>query len=219
MGPTLTPADDETMVELNRDIDRLGMISARFSQIGSKPRLDDSDLSAVVTDSREVGQGSLFVALKGERRDGHDFVAEAFRRGARAALVERAVADPERGLGGVGITAEASEVLAERVAAMSDDRFQIRVHPAGEIVPGLQVMDAVQQGTVHVGQTASYYFTGKHPALAFDATSATAQAALARLLEETGRWPELASALEVELACAVEDSERFHAGRDFFERR
>jgi TRAP-type mannitol/chloroaromatic compound transport system substrate-binding protein len=62
----------------------------------------------------------------------------------------------------------AAEVLAERVAALSDGRFQIRPYPAGEIVPGLQVMDAVQQGTVHVGQTASYYFTGKNPALAFD---------------------------------------------------
>ena len=61
-----------------------------------------------------------------------------------------------------------AEMLAERVAAMSDGRFQIRPYPAGEIVPGLQVMDAVQQGTAQVGQSASYYFTGKNPALAFD---------------------------------------------------
>jgi TRAP-type mannitol/chloroaromatic compound transport system substrate-binding protein len=62
----------------------------------------------------------------------------------------------------------ASEVLAERLLAMSDGRFQVRVYPAGEIVGGLQVMDAVQQGSVQIGQTASYYFTGKNPALAFD---------------------------------------------------
>jgi len=62
----------------------------------------------------------------------------------------------------------ASEVLAERVEALSEGRFQIRAYAAGEIVPGLQVMDAVQQGTVQVGQTASYYFIGKNPALAFD---------------------------------------------------
>ncbi len=61
------------------------------------------------------------------------------------------------------------EVLAERVAALSEGRFTIRVYPAGELVPGLQVMDGVQQGTAQVGQTASYYFTGKNPALAFDA--------------------------------------------------
>jgi TRAP-type mannitol/chloroaromatic compound transport system substrate-binding protein len=62
----------------------------------------------------------------------------------------------------------AAEVLAERVAAMTGGAFEIRVYPAGEIVPALQVMDATQQGTVQVGQTASYYYIGKNPALAFD---------------------------------------------------
>jgi UDP-N-acetylmuramoyl-tripeptide--D-alanyl-D-alanine ligase len=46
-------------------------------------------ISAVVMDSREVQPGCLFVAEKGEQVDGHDFVAEAFARGAIAALVER----------------------------------------------------------------------------------------------------------------------------------
>ncbi len=63
----------------------------------------------------------------------------------------------------------AADVLAQRVEAMTDGRFRIRTYPAGEIVPGLQVMDAVQQGTVQIGHTASYYFIGKNPALAFDA--------------------------------------------------
>ncbi|MEM8964432.1 MAG: TRAP transporter substrate-binding protein [Acidobacteriota bacterium] len=62
-----------------------------------------------------------------------------------------------------------AEVLAERVEALSEGKFRIRVYPAGEIVPALQVMDAAQQGTVQIGQTASYYFTGKNPSLAFDA--------------------------------------------------
>lgn len=64
---------------------------------------------------------------------------------------------------------EASEVFAKRLDAMSEGRFQVRCYPAGELVPGLQVLDAVQQGTVQVGHSASYYFTGKNPALAFDA--------------------------------------------------
>ncbi|MFW6200750.1 MAG: TRAP transporter substrate-binding protein [Gemmatimonadota bacterium] len=62
----------------------------------------------------------------------------------------------------------ASEAVAERVASLTDDRFRIRVHPPGELVPGLEVMDAVQQGTVHCGLTAGYYYIGKNPALAFD---------------------------------------------------
>lgn len=49
-------------------------------------------LKRVRTDSREVEGGDLFVALRGERFDGHDFVAESFRRGAGAALVERDLA-------------------------------------------------------------------------------------------------------------------------------
>ncbi len=62
----------------------------------------------------------------------------------------------------------AAEVMAQRVEAMSDGRFRIRCYPAGEIVPAVQVMDAAQQGTVQIGHTASYYFIGKNPALAFD---------------------------------------------------
>ncbi len=62
----------------------------------------------------------------------------------------------------------AAEVLAETLDTLTEGRFRIRVHPAGEIVPGLQVMDAVQQGTVQASHTASYYFVGKSPALAFD---------------------------------------------------
>jgi signal transduction histidine kinase len=42
------PQENEVMGELGRDINRLNKISARFSQIGSKPLLDDTDLAAVV---------------------------------------------------------------------------------------------------------------------------------------------------------------------------
>jgi TRAP-type mannitol/chloroaromatic compound transport system substrate-binding protein len=62
-----------------------------------------------------------------------------------------------------------AEVLAERLDTMTEGRFKLRVYPAPELVPPLEVMDAAQQGTVHVGHTASYYFIGKNPALAFDA--------------------------------------------------
>jgi UDP-N-acetylmuramoyl-tripeptide--D-alanyl-D-alanine ligase len=48
-------------------------------------------VSRVVMDSREVVPGSLFVAYKGEKVDGHDFVAAAFEQGAIAALVERPI--------------------------------------------------------------------------------------------------------------------------------
>ncbi len=62
----------------------------------------------------------------------------------------------------------AGEFFAKRVAALTDNKFQIRVFAAGEIVPGLQVVDAVQNETVECGHTAAYYYVGKDPTFAFD---------------------------------------------------
>ncbi|HSR42247.1 MAG TPA: ABC transporter substrate-binding protein, partial [Longimicrobiales bacterium] len=62
----------------------------------------------------------------------------------------------------------AVEYVAERVEALTAGGFVLRVFPPGEIVPGLGVMDAVQQRTVHAGLTAGYYYVGKNPAFAFD---------------------------------------------------
>jgi TRAP-type mannitol/chloroaromatic compound transport system substrate-binding protein len=59
------------------------------------------------------------------------------------------------------------EYFARRIAEITDNRFQIQVFAAGEIVPGLQVLDAVQNGTVQMGNTALYYYWGKDPAFTF----------------------------------------------------
>ena len=63
-----------------------------------------------------------------------------------------------------------AEYLAKRVGEATDNKFQIRVFAAGEIVPAFQVLDAVQNNTVEMGHTASYYFIGKDPTFAFDCT-------------------------------------------------
>jgi UDP-N-acetylmuramoyl-tripeptide--D-alanyl-D-alanine ligase len=60
--------------------------------IGARLIGADRDIAGVATDSRKLEPGQLFVALRGERVDGHDFVAEVAKRGAAAALVEREVA-------------------------------------------------------------------------------------------------------------------------------
>jgi TRAP-type mannitol/chloroaromatic compound transport system substrate-binding protein len=62
----------------------------------------------------------------------------------------------------------AAEQMSKRVAAATGGKFQIQVFAAGEIVPGLQVLDAVQNGTVQCGHTAPYYYWGKDPAFALD---------------------------------------------------
>ena len=56
---------------------------------------------------------------------------------------------------------------SKRIAEITDNKFQIQVFAAGEIVPGLQVLDAVQSGTVEMGSTAMYYYWGKDPAFTF----------------------------------------------------
>ena len=57
--------------------------------------------------------------------------------------------------------------MAKAVAEATDNKFQIQIFAGGEIVPGLQVVDAVQNGTVECGHTASYYYFGKDPTFAF----------------------------------------------------
>ncbi len=54
-----------------------------------------------------------------------------------------------------------AETLSKSVRAMSGGRFDISVHPAGELVPAFGVVDAVQNGTVEIAHTAPYYFFGK----------------------------------------------------------
>lgn len=61
------------------------------------------------------------------------------------------------------------EFIAKHVAEMTGGRFNIRVFPAGEIVPAFGVLDAVQNKTVECGHTVSYYYFGKDPTFAFDA--------------------------------------------------
>ncbi|MDR0586387.1 MAG: UDP-N-acetylmuramoyl-tripeptide--D-alanyl-D-alanine ligase [Treponema sp.] len=69
--------------------------------------------SSVVVDSRKAGPGALFVALKGEKSDGHRHIAGAFRRGAAAALVSG------RGMAEAGFRSE--EAGPDRVLVVSDE--------------------------------------------------------------------------------------------------
>ncbi|WP_412063018.1 TRAP transporter substrate-binding protein [Rubrivirga sp. IMCC45206] len=62
----------------------------------------------------------------------------------------------------------AAERFAERVAALTEGRFEIEPAEAGALVPALQVLDAVQAGSVPIGHSAGYYYLGKNPALTFD---------------------------------------------------
>lgn len=59
--------------------------------LGLNPEAFPAELvfTSVSTDTRKITPGSLFVALKGENFDGHDFLAEAYRRGAAGCVIQR----------------------------------------------------------------------------------------------------------------------------------
>src|SRR5262245_19778019 len=67
----------------------LAAMGGELEHEGQRPRFGE-----VVTDSAKVERGTVFVALKGERLDGHEFVADALRRGAACVIVHRDVHAP-----------------------------------------------------------------------------------------------------------------------------
>ena len=59
-----------------------------------------------------------------------------------------------------------AETFSKALADSTDGKFQVQVFAAGEIVPGLQALDAVSNNTVECCHTANYYFVGKDPTFA-----------------------------------------------------
>jgi UDP-N-acetylmuramoyl-tripeptide--D-alanyl-D-alanine ligase len=108
---------------------------------GVRPEGLDQPISRAVIDSRQVEPGALFVAFAGERQDGHEYVADAFSRGAVAAIVERPVktsaltmdlADPGRTLPSAWslpmvVKTHSSLWALQQVAAFWRQRHDVRV--------------------------------------------------------------------------------------------
>jgi len=61
-----------------------------------------------------------------------------------------------------------AQSIASIVSAMTDGKFTITAAGAGELVPPLGVLDAVQANAVECGHSAGFYYIGKEPALVFD---------------------------------------------------
>ncbi|MDN3544505.1 MAG: TRAP transporter substrate-binding protein [Roseateles asaccharophilus] len=60
----------------------------------------------------------------------------------------------------------AADTFAKSISDMSGGKFQISVHPNGELVGGFNQVDALQNGTVEMSHTAPYYYFGKDPTFA-----------------------------------------------------
>jgi TRAP-type mannitol/chloroaromatic compound transport system substrate-binding protein len=64
----------------------------------------------------------------------------------------------------------AAEFFAKRVSELTEGRMRITAAPGGQIVPGLQVYEAIENGTAPIGHTASFYWVGRDPAWAIGTT-------------------------------------------------
>jgi UDP-N-acetylmuramoyl-tripeptide--D-alanyl-D-alanine ligase len=69
-------------------------LSEAAAAMGARAVGADVRFNGVSTDTRSVGKGQLFVAIRGERYDGHDFLGAAKERGAAAALVDEKHSSP-----------------------------------------------------------------------------------------------------------------------------
>ncbi len=86
---------------------KLGEIIAGLGEL--TPNIANEEIDTVCTDSREITGGEIFVAIKGERADGHDYVGEVLARGSALAVVERPIE---------GITSERVLVVENTLDAM-----------------------------------------------------------------------------------------------------
>ncbi len=62
-----------------------------------------------------------------------------------------------------------AHLIAERVAALTNGKFVIRPRAAGELAPGLEVLNVVEEGAVPIGHTVSHYYAARDPVITFSA--------------------------------------------------
>lgn len=105
----------------------------------------DAEITGVVADSRRAGPGDLYVALPGEHVDGHDFVAEAFDRGAAAVLVSRemaykgsAIVVPDTGRALMELASDQRRRIDARVVAITGSTGKTSVKDLTAAVLGLR---------------------------------------------------------------------------------
>lgn len=102
----------------------LSELASRCQGIPGVQPGSEQPITGFVTDNREVKPGDLFIAIKGERVDGHDFVANAFARGASAALIE----DPSRQDAGATI------LVPNVVQALANMARSFRIEFGGPVI-------------------------------------------------------------------------------------
>jgi two-component system, sporulation sensor kinase D len=123
--------NDEVVLELNRDVDRLSMISARFSQIGSLPKLNDTDLVGVVDETINYFQKRL-PNLGGRvqlRREGDSSNSVIFNRDLLGWVLENLIKT------GIDALIEGKGTITVALEDLSDGGVALRVSDTGKGIP------------------------------------------------------------------------------------
>ena len=95
---------------------------------------------------------------------GAGLAAPAIAQSAQPTIEWKMVTSWPKDLPGPGITAQR---IADQIALISGGRLRIRLFSAGELVPALEVFDAVSAGAAQMGHSASFFWQGKIPAAVF----------------------------------------------------
>jgi UDP-N-acetylmuramoyl-tripeptide--D-alanyl-D-alanine ligase len=106
-----------------RDFERIGTLEASSFAPMKNPR--------AATDSRAVQGGEIFVALKGERQDGHEFVKTAIDNGAALCIVSQAWRDANQGAVGNFLTVKDTLVGLQELAGLYRQKFVIPIVAIG----------------------------------------------------------------------------------------
>src|SRR2546428_13884462 len=112
-------------------VGRVTWTAAQVAAALEIPVTHPGEYGRVSTDTRQIGAGDLFVALKGDRFDAHDFLADARAKGAAAAVVRRG---PPRG-GGVPGVEGAGTPPAPGLPGPPRPPPPPRAHPPGRLPP------------------------------------------------------------------------------------
>lgn len=93
----------------------------------------DRPIRSICTDSREAGKGTLFVALCGERTDGHTYILQVLREGCEAVLCEKFPALPEAMDVSAVVVPDTLRALSDMASEYIRDRALLRVAVTGSV--------------------------------------------------------------------------------------
>ncbi len=118
-GPTTFPTGDGDLSTSGQIWTGLGLVAPLEAMVNGAMI---SGVSGISIDTRTLQQGDLYIAIKGDVQDGHNFVKSAFEKGAAAAVVDEAHLNMCRGLGTLYVvrdTLKAMEALGRAARARS----------------------------------------------------------------------------------------------------